>query len=80
MEASVATASQVRMVNDIAAQFAHLPPEQAAAAVAAHLRSFWDPRMRAGLAEHVARGGEGLSPVALESARLLAPARRPGTA
>ena len=39
----------VRLANDIAAQFRHLPPDEAAADVANHIRRFWDPRMRAAL-------------------------------
>lgn len=52
-----------RMANDIAAAFGHLPDEQAAEAVAGHIQRFWDPRMRARLAEFVDGGAEGLSPV-----------------
>jgi formate dehydrogenase subunit delta len=40
----------VRLINDISAQFGHRPVAQAAAAVAAHIETFWDPRMRAQLA------------------------------
>ena len=39
----------VRLANDIAAQFRHLPPDEAAAEVANHIRRFWDPRMRLAL-------------------------------
>jgi formate dehydrogenase subunit delta len=56
------------MANDIAAQFAHLGHDQAVAAVTGHLRSFWEPRMRAQLIDHVATGGEGLDPVVIEAA------------
>ena len=34
------------MGNDIARQFAHLPADDAADRIAAHLEKFWDPRMR----------------------------------
>jgi formate dehydrogenase subunit delta len=64
----VAVSTQVRMANDIAAQFRHLPHDQAVAALAGHLRSFWEPRMRRQLAEHVAAGGEGLDPLVIEAA------------
>ena len=47
----------VRLANDIAAQFRHLPPEQAAASIAGHLRMFWEPRMRAKLLSTVDEGG-----------------------
>jgi formate dehydrogenase subunit delta len=39
-------ATLVRMANQIAANSAYLPPQQAADAVATHLRSFWAPPMR----------------------------------
>ena len=35
-----------RMANQIAANFAGLPADQAARAVADHLKRFWDPSMR----------------------------------
>jgi formate dehydrogenase subunit delta len=66
--------AHVRLANDIAAQFAHLPPERAAAMVANHLRMFWDPRMRAALLATVAAGGtdaDDLDPLAVEAAGLL---------
>jgi formate dehydrogenase subunit delta len=63
--------TQVRMANEIAAQFAHLPRDAAAAAVAAHLRSFWEPRMRAQLLGYLAGGGVGLHPLVIEAAALL---------
>jgi formate dehydrogenase subunit delta len=53
----------IRMANQIASNYAHHPPEQAAAEVAAHLRSFWAPPMRADLVEYVHEGGTGVDPV-----------------
>ncbi|MGE3287122.1 MAG: formate dehydrogenase subunit delta [Pseudonocardia sp.] len=61
----------VRLINDVAAQFGHRPPDEGAAAVAAHVRMFWEPRMRAALAAHVASGGVGLDPLAARAAGLL---------
>ncbi|CUR59235.1 conserved hypothetical protein [metagenome] len=52
----------VRMANDIARQFAHLAPEDAAVAVAGHLRLFWDPRMRRELRAEVERDPDQVSP------------------
>jgi formate dehydrogenase subunit delta len=40
---------EIRLGNDIARQFAHLPRDRAVAGIAEHLRRFWDPRMRANL-------------------------------
>jgi formate dehydrogenase subunit delta len=36
----------VRLANDIARQFEHKPHDVAVDAVARHINSFWDPRMR----------------------------------
>lgn len=71
MTAEVQTPSYVRLLNEIAVQFAHRPPDQAAEEVAAHVRAFWEPRMRAALAQHVASGGAGLDPLAARAAGLL---------
>jgi formate dehydrogenase subunit delta len=63
----------VRMANQIAANFAPMDPEQAAAATARHIRRFWDPRMRAALGRLVAEGKtENLSPAAARATELLA--------
>lgn len=59
----------VRMANDIARQFAHLPPDEAAAAVAGHIASFWDPRMRRQLDEEVARDPSQLDAVVVAALR-----------
>ena len=66
-------APAVRLANDIAAQFHHLPPDRAAAAVAEHLRTFWDPRMRRQLRDLVEQAAEAdpLDPIAAAAARLL---------
>jgi formate dehydrogenase subunit delta len=64
----------VRLANDIAVQFTHRPLDEAARAVAAHMRTFWEPRMRSALLDHLAGGGAGLDPIALRAAELLRPA------
>jgi formate dehydrogenase subunit delta len=58
------TEALVRMANQIAANYVALPHDQAAAAVAKHLRSFWAPSMRDDIRAYVATGGAGLSDVA----------------
>lgn len=40
----------LRLAGDIAAQFRHLPDDEAVAAIARHIKLFWDPRMRRDLA------------------------------
>ena len=52
------------MANQIADFFKAQPEEDALAGAANHIRAFWDPRMRKKMAEHLAQGGEGLSPLA----------------
>jgi formate dehydrogenase subunit delta len=71
------TPPHMRLANDVAVNLAHLGPDDAARAVADHLRSFWEPRMRNALLAHVAAGGEGLHPIALRAAELLERARVP---
>jgi len=53
----------VRRAEDIAEQFAHLPPDEAAVAVAQHIRTFWDPRMREQLISAVTLGQAGPDPI-----------------
>jgi formate dehydrogenase subunit delta len=67
--------SVVRLANDIAAQFAHEPAPVAARSVANHIRTFWDPRMRAGLLALDGAGEQGLAGPARDAVGLL---RRPG--
>ena len=62
----------VRLANEIAAQFAHRPPNEAAPAIANHLRLAWDPRMKKALIAHVEAGAEDLDPVAALAAQQLA--------
>ena len=56
----------VRLANDIARQFAHLPGDQASAAVANHIAMFWDPRMRAELAREIDRDASQLDPLVVQ--------------
>jgi formate dehydrogenase subunit delta len=62
---------EIRLVNKIAVHFRHLPDDQAAAAVADHVRKFWDPRMKKRLLDLVGVGGNDLEPVAVAAAALL---------
>ncbi|MGH9691670.1 MAG: formate dehydrogenase subunit delta [Candidatus Acidiferrales bacterium] len=61
----------VHMANQIAIFFASYPKEEAVAAVADHLKKFWEKRMRKQIVEYVANGGGGLHEVALEAVRRL---------
>jgi formate dehydrogenase subunit delta len=63
--------SEIRLANDIAAQFHHLPKERAAEAIAGHIRGFWDPRMRAHLVGCVDAGADGLDSLVVAAVGLL---------
>ncbi|MBN9027559.1 MAG: formate dehydrogenase subunit delta [Rhizobiales bacterium] len=68
----------VYMANQIGKFFASQGGEKAPAAIAEHLRKFWDPRMRAGILAHLDAGGAGLDPLvrqAVERLREMAAAR-----
>ena len=54
-----------RMANQIAAFFEAYPRPEALEGIAKHIQNFWDPRMRKRLAEQIAAGGEGLSPLVI---------------
>ena len=69
--------TQVRMANDIAAHFRHLPQDAAVDQVAAHLRSFWEPRMREQLLAAVDRRDPGIDEVVVAAAQRLRSAERP---
>ena len=56
------------MGNDIARQFAHLPPAQAVEAVARHIETFWDPSMRRTLEVLAATHDDSLDPLLVEAA------------
>ncbi|HEY9038430.1 MAG TPA: formate dehydrogenase subunit delta [Roseovarius sp.] len=53
----------IMMANQIATYFGTQPGTGQAEQVAAHINDFWEPRMRAKLAAHIAAGGTGLSPL-----------------
>ncbi|WP_281982563.1 formate dehydrogenase subunit delta [Thalassorhabdomicrobium marinisediminis] len=54
----------VRMANQIATFFESQPDADKAGCVADHLRAFWEPRMLAQMGDHLAAGGDGLTPLA----------------
>lgn len=59
------------MINSIAAHFGYLRTEQAATAVADHIKRFWDPRMKQRLLMLVASDTSDLTPVAVTATALL---------
>jgi formate dehydrogenase subunit delta len=69
----------IKMVNEISAYFAAQPDaEQAAKDVAAHLRRYWEPRMRHQIVSYYEeRRGAGLTDLALRGVALLAGESQP---
>lgn len=59
------------MANQIGAFFAAQGEGAAPAAIADHLKKFWDPGMRADIAAHLAAGGDGLDPLVRQAVELL---------
>ncbi|HTI74605.1 MAG TPA: formate dehydrogenase subunit delta [Mycobacterium sp.] len=63
--------AEIRMINSIAAHFGYLRAEQAAVAVADHIKRFWDPRMKQRLLLLAASDTRDFNPVAITAAGLL---------
>ena len=59
------------MANQIGAFFKRQGEEAAPAAIADHLKKFWDPGMRADIVAHLATGGSGLDPLVRQAVELL---------
>ena len=57
----------VKMANQIAAGVPVLSTEAKIESTASHISKFWTPLMIKQVTEFVARGGEGLTPVAVEA-------------
>lgn len=62
---------EVRMANQIAANFRHHPDDQAAAEIAGHLRLYWTPWMFERLFAVVDAGGDGVDTLVLRAVALL---------
>jgi len=60
------------MGNDIARHFAHFSADEAAQAVARHIETFWDPRMRRALEALVAAHDDSLDPLVVDAVGRLA--------
>ena len=63
----------VTMANQIAKFFAAQGHDRALPQITDHLEKFWDPRMRKQIIGHVASGGAGLDPLALEAVKAMKP-------
>ncbi len=64
----------VYMANQIGKFWTSQGAEKAPAAIAEHIRKFWDPRMRAAIFAHLAEGGAGLDPAVRAAVERLAAA------
>ena len=71
MSADGQTATLVRMANQIASFFATQPGDTAALHTADHINAFWVVKMKRDIIDHVAHGGGGLNPVAVEAVDIL---------
>ncbi|WP_193183037.1 formate dehydrogenase subunit delta [Nisaea sediminum] len=56
----------IRMANQIADFFKPYGHDDAVARIAQHIRDFWDPRMRAGIANSLKKNADGLTDLARE--------------
>lgn len=61
------------MANQIGAFFKAQGETAAPAAIADHLKKFWDPGMRDDIVAHLDRGGEGLDPLVRQAIEHLRP-------
>ena len=64
----------VMMANQIGDFFKAQGEAEAPAAIADHLKRFWDPGMRADIVAHLEKGGAGLQPLVRKAVGLLRPA------
>jgi formate dehydrogenase subunit delta len=70
----------VQMANDIGNFFASQDDrDTAVAGIAAHIRRFWEPRMRRKIYAHLEAGGEGLDDLPRAALRQLADKERAAT-
>jgi formate dehydrogenase subunit delta len=63
------------MANQIGLFFKAQGEAEAPAAIADHLKKFWDPGMRADIVAHLAHGGAGLDPLVRKAVELLRTAK-----
>ena len=66
------TAKMIHMANEIARFWEPYPHDEALAAVADHLRKFWEPRFRRQLVEYASSDGDGLHALVKEAAVVVA--------
>ena len=64
-------APQAKMANEIAVQFRHRRPGEAAQTIASHIQRFWAPRMVQQLIGHADNRDAELDPLIVEAVKLL---------
>ena len=69
----------VYMANQIGKFFTSQSSDKASAAIAEHLRKFWDPRMRLAIIAHLEAGGAGLDPFVRAAVEQLSAAQKTET-
>jgi len=71
----------IKMANEIGGFFAQMPREEAISGTAAHLKNFWEPRMRREIIDYAQRDGGELHEIARAAVLRLsnppAPAQKP---
>jgi formate dehydrogenase subunit delta len=65
----------IYMANQIGKFWTSQGADKAPAAIAEHIRKFWDPRMRTAILTHLGNGGEGLDPTVRAAIERLAEAQ-----
>jgi formate dehydrogenase subunit delta len=67
----------IKMANEIGGFFAQMPREEAISSTAAHLKSFWEPRMRRQIIDYAQRDGGELHELVRAAVLKLAPPPAP---
>jgi formate dehydrogenase subunit delta len=67
----------IKMANEIGGFFGQMPRETAIGSTAAHLKNFWEPRMRREIIEYAQHGGDELHEIVRAAVLSLEPATSP---
>ncbi len=70
-------AKLIYMANQIGKFFASQKDVAPPAGTAAHIKKFWDPRMRRLIVEHLDKGGAGLDPIAKQAIEIIKKEQQP---
>jgi len=67
----------IKMANEIGGFFAQMPREEAISGTAAHLKNFWEPRMRREIIDYAQRDGGELHEIVRAAVLRLEPSISP---